>query len=381
MNRYLQVSSMNLAEDLAAAGIPFAPQDLPAIAAADAHSLIAIAGLGDRARSRRQASLVEQAEAGASAHDPIDGPYMTRELMTRVLELPFGAMKAEDFAALIGELESKEVPAGDNDLAEQVVEFMSILGDIRESKGSPLDSRLVNRETLARIVALPLDRLSEEDLQELMVELSAKELPEDDATLARLHGDVVVALQEATRIARRVQAGKIIGTKRTSGKKRIEGMKYRRKPTAKRATRKRAKRRAAGKFSQAEKKNIRRSGETVSDRKQAARRSVYGEEDMAPKESLATELRGLLDESGSIGPYDQATARIGRIFDLIDEMADSDQVSEVLESAWEDLDSSLTEGMEEDDFLEAVVPSLRLIKRCMESIDAGTLGSGTSKNA
>ena len=381
MNRHLQVTNMNLAEDLAAAGVPFAPADLNAFAAADAHSIVAMAGLGQRARSRRQSTLAESYEPGSSAQDPIDGPYVTRSLMARVLELPFGAMKVEDFTKLMGELETKEVPAGDPELEEQVVEFMSVLKSLRESAPSHLDSRYTNRETLSRIIALPLERLSESDLAELTGELSSKLIPENDAELRRLHGQVVVALQEAKRISRRIQGGKIIGTKRTSGKEKIAGMKYRRKPTAARAQRKREKRRASGKFSKAEKMNMRRSGDSLGDRKQAARKAVYGEDSLPTESVLASELRGLIEASGPSGPYDQATSRIGRIFALIDEMADSDEVSDVLESAWENLEASLTEDTDEDDFLEAVTPALRLIKRCMESIDAGELGAGDSKNA
>ncbi|MDD5510973.1 MAG: hypothetical protein PHI12_09185 [Dehalococcoidales bacterium] len=58
------------------------------------------------------------------ANDPIDGPYVTKELLDRIDALPFEAMQKEDFDELLSELKLKKLPKNNpalRKMAESVV--------------------------------------------------------------------------------------------------------------------------------------------------------------------------------------------------------------------------------------------------------------------
>lgn len=72
--------------------------------------------------------------------DPIDGKLVTRELLSRIVNLPLDQMEEADFDALLGELKTKELPEGDEELAalaEAVVEQLveGRMQRIRQAKG------------------------------------------------------------------------------------------------------------------------------------------------------------------------------------------------------------------------------------------------------
>jgi len=72
--------------------------------------------------------------------DPLDGKFVTRELLARIVGLPLDQMEEEDYRSLLDELKQKELPEGDEELAalseavvEQLVEGM--MQRIRKAAG------------------------------------------------------------------------------------------------------------------------------------------------------------------------------------------------------------------------------------------------------
>jgi len=305
MNRNQQVANMNLAEDLAAAGLKFAPSELMNMANNDYQSSMAIAGLGVRHREQRLGALTEQTEPGSSAQDPIDGPYVTRALMTRILDLPLGRLSEDDFDALIEQFGAKQVPEGDDDLGNLAE---AVMHELHEAK------RVARRMQAGKVTRT-----------------------KKQTAKSRLRGKKYRRKPQAAKAKRKRD------TKMAAGKI-GQGMI------------KTARRQGSGKgdiVQQAKNRKKNRGG--------GARRN---ESQLATElQSLLDE------SSTVVTPFAAVSERIDRIFALIAEMVDDDGTSEVLEQAWTAFSESLTEDQDEGEFMEACVPCLKLIKHCLAEMD------------
>lgn len=232
----------------------------------------------------------------------------------------------------------------------------------------PIDGPVVTMELFNRIADLDLDSLSESDCDAILDGLRDKELPEGDSELAEAAEAVVKALVEA-RIARRRAAGsrRMITTKRTSALAKREGKLYRRSAAGKKQSRKLQRQQAAGKFSKTAIKGLRAQGMTKGMGQKAAKSGLMQDKDGG----LALELESMLGEqvASKFGQYGDTVSRVARIMTLIESIL-GNEVGDVLESAFSKMETALlTEGSHAN-AVDAFGPTLKVIARCLEEIDA-----------
>lgn len=232
-------------------------------------------------------------------------------------------------------------------------------GDITESADDPIDGKLVTRELLSRIVNLPLENMEADDFDAILNELKQKELPEGDEELAGLAEAVVEQLVEAkVQRIRKAKGGFV--KKAKAGFQKVGGA-IKRIAVGKRIKKAR------------ERKKYMRSGGRI---KAAKWRRTVGKRHekrlksrKAVASDLAIDLSTLVSESIVGDKYAPVMERLASIFDLLDEQICDAEVCAVLESTWENLTSQITEDTNEEDFMEAIKPSLVVIKRCLEEFE------------
>ena len=246
-------------------------------------------------------------------------------------------------------------------LGEAIASPVAPLGKPEQGsdENDPIEGKFVTRELMQRIANLPFESMSEEDFQQLSDELNQKELPEDDEELAELKDRV---MSEAFKVIRTGRSGKKKRIRVLKGAEARKGKMYRRRMRAKiKRAKKRWKRSATGRRS-----------------KKAAeiRQKRFGENTETGSE-LFKELVGLVSESSApsdeMSEHEVILDRIGNVFALIECLmpAGKDkEVSQVFEATYEGIANSLSEGLDDDQFLEQVKPALNVIKRCLEEIEA-----------
>ena len=232
----------------------------------------------------------------------------------------------------------------------------------------PIDGPVVTMELFNRIADLDFDSLSENDCDAILDGLRDKDLPAGDSELSEAAEAVVKALVEA-RIARRRRAGsrRMMTTKRTSAGEKRKGKLYRRSAAGKKQSRLLGRKQAAGKFSRTAIKGLRAQGMTKTQGQQSAKSAIMQDRDGG----LALELETMLGEqvSSKFGQYGDTVSRVARIMTLIESIL-GNEVGNVLESAFSKMETALiTEGSHAN-AVDAFGPTLKVIARCLEEIDA-----------
>jgi hypothetical protein len=233
----------------------------------------------------------------------------------------------------------------------------------------PIDGPVVTMELFNRIADLDFDSLSEGDCDAILDGLRDKELPSGDSELAEAAEAVVKALVEM-RIARRRRAGsrRMMTTKRTSALDKRENKLYSRSPAGKKQDRNLKRKQAAGKFSMTAIKGLRAQGMTKGMGQKAAKAAIQ----MQDRDGgLALELESMLGEqvASKFGQYGDTVSRVARIMTLIESII-CNEVGDVLESAFSKMETALiTEGSHAN-AVDAFGPTLKVIARCLEEIDA-----------
>lgn len=307
-----RIGNMDLDEELQGLGMTLDSAGVNTMATVRTEDRLTAAGLGPIFEETRLRTLAEETESAPvdEGQDSIDGKFVTRDLLRRMVDLPFDQMTEDDYSELIAKFSEKELPEGDDELAS-------------------------------------------------LCEMMAAELIEG---------------KRGARVRIAMRAGKRKTQQRTQQKDRNKARIRRKKPAHKKKVKKHDREEGRGKISDARVKTGRKQGKSRGELMRAAKDKFRSKKPMGRKEehSLATELRSLLDESRAEStPFSEAQDRIYRVFELIAEMADDDGVTEVLQETWEGFTESITEDDDEAGFLEAVKPCLRVIKRCLEDIEDG----------
>lgn len=239
--------------------------------------------------------------------------------------------------------------------------------DYEESKHDPIDGPFVTDALFDRIMALPLDSLSEEEIGAVIEGLKEKKIPRNVAGIEERAEQVATALLEKMKAI--VWKGKRkrvkIDTSPEAKKKRRERrMEYRKKKAV--IGRKRAK-----------------WSRKVS-AKRAAAKTAAAHQRMGDSESFAVELEHLLDEQADrvANVRDEILTRIENIVELIEDEFDDDAVDSVFEAALQPLAASYEAGrldedvMDVDAFLAEIRPVTALISKSLDRLDRGGLGNG-----
>jgi hypothetical protein len=238
-----------------------------------------------------------------------------------------------------------------------------------EEGDDPIDGKFVTRELFKRIANLPFDAMSESDFDEVLEALAEKDVPEGDDELRGLAEAVVSTLIDArSELAEKAPVrtkSMFGGTKKLcpdgfvsdgSGgcKRKTAQQKVATKMRSKGASGQRAKR-TGKKYKKKHKNKLQRMA------RKRQREDV----------GLAAELSALMHESkvGS-NPWGDTYSRVERVFGLIEFITGDEGVSDVLEQALGTLGESLNESVDESDALAAMKPALKVISKCLESIDS-----------
>jgi len=238
--------------------------------------------------------------------DPIDGPVVTVELLSRIADLDFNALSESDLDDLLDGLREKELPEGDADLAEAAE---AVVKAILES----------------RKIIYAIDKMGKR---------KKKAAPGFHMVDGRA---VKVKKSDALRSARK----KIRYDKRTAGKRNTY---------------------EKGKGARIELKRKVRGFDAKSAR--LNNRRPQNADDMS--DGLVLELNSILGEGNQYGDYGDTVSRVARIMSLLEAILGSD-VGNVLESAYETMEGSLL--AENSDPQRAFGPALKVIARCLEQID------------
>lgn len=279
---------------------------------------------------------------------------MVRLSTGRLDETTSGAMAAS--IAMIG----KSGPPGMGHGAE---------ADFEEGDDDPIDGKFVTKELFRRIANLPFDAMSESDFDEVLEALAQKELPEGDDELRGLAESVVSALVDARgelaeKAPTRVKS-MFSGTKKICPDGYVsDGKGGCKKKTAQQrlATKKRGQGASGQRAKQTGKKYAKKHKNRLQRHARRQNREDVG---------LAAELSALMHESkvGS-NPWSDTYSRVERVFGLIEYITGDSGVSEILEQSLEDLGNGLNESHSESDALESLKPVLKVISKCLESIDS-----------
>ena len=77
-------------------------------------------------------AVIGQPQA-SDEEDPLDGKFVSRELLGRIANLPFDAMEDSDFDELLNALAEKELPEGDEELHNLAEEVVKAIIEARQS--------------------------------------------------------------------------------------------------------------------------------------------------------------------------------------------------------------------------------------------------------
>jgi hypothetical protein len=282
---------------------------------------------------KRLDTLAVSGQTQTEAHDPIDGPVVTRELFNRIAALPFESMSVEDVDALLEELGKKDLPEGDAALTARAQEVVEML---LRTKGK---------------------------LEEGMA--------------FRTFG---------------AKSGKMVTKHRQTGtagrKARLQAKKYRRthKSQIKRATKKMQ---AKSWFKRVQKLRAAKMGSKTDKIAAKPIRKLLGAGKRGPvsgfgslgasaDSEIANDLRSVRHESRvQAGIRAEIVERLNNIFALMSEMYDSTEVDAVLEEALipvierANAGTLVEDALNEDEFVATLAPCFNLVTRVMEAIENG----------
>lgn len=262
---------------------------------------------------------------------------MVRLSTGRLDETTSGAMAAS--IAVIGKSGPAGLGHGEADVEE---------GD------DPIDGKFVTRELFKRIANLPFDAMSESDFDEVLEALADKDIPEGDDEIRGLAEAVVSTLIDAR--------GELTERKKRRRKAGSRSMETVSVMTPAEARKQRQKRRRGPAKAKAKKAAAKRKRAPSAVARRGARIEDAG---------LASELSALMHENTvASNQWGDTYARVERVFGLIEFITGDEGVSEVLEQALETLSDSLNESSDDSDALAAMKPALKVISKCLESIDS-----------
>ena len=237
--------------------------------------------------------------------DPIDGPVVTVELLSRIADLDFDTLSEEDCDDLLDGLREKDLPESDYRLAEAAEAVVKAL----------LEKKMRVQNTAGGTSTKAVDGFNTVDGKQVRV--SPGEALQRSRRRARLNKKNVSGLRKSAKKA-----------KRTQEKRKRKGLgQFRKGPGP---------------------KNKRR----------------VNSDDMG--DGLVLELKNILGEGNQYGTYGDTVSRVARIMNLLEAIL-GDEVGDVLENAYETMEGSLL--AENSDPQRAFGPALKVIARCLEQID------------
>lgn len=139
-----RLSSNSLTEDLASIGLKQTAGGVHALATERVENRVLSPGirpLEESAPDKRPQSLEE---------DPLDGKFVNRELLGRIVNLPFAHMSEEDFDELINAFGGKELPEGDQELANLAESVMQTILEGRVAIRMQAGKKIHTQRTSAR---------------------------------------------------------------------------------------------------------------------------------------------------------------------------------------------------------------------------------------
>ena len=237
--------------------------------------------------------------------------------------------------------------------------------DYEESKHDPMDGPFVTHTLFDRIMALPFERLDEEDIERVIEGLKTKRIPRNIPGIQERAEEVASDLLE--RVKTIIKAGKrarinVSNSPEAKKLRRERRLTYKKKKTKINRRARITARKAPG--------------------KRAALKTAMAHQRMGDSQSFAVELEHILHEheERDMGVRDEILIRLNRIIDLVAEEFNDEAVVEVFEEAVESLSASYAAGrldedvMDADAFLTELRPIMALVSKSLDRLD--TVGSG-----
>ena len=258
----------------------------------------------------------------------------------------------------------------------------SVAGADEVAEGvDPLDSPDVNDVLFDRIMGLPFDAMTSEDIDEVLEALKEKNLPEDEDLAHRAEQvvDFLIGEGRAKRV-RKARAGKV------SKKVMLQCPPGQRQDPKRPGRCVRAAKVAGGAGKLARQRRMKKKWSKTGGGKRSARKSLrlagIRGESVSP---FALELASLVEGTEEqMGVRDEIMERVGRIFDMLSEEFNDASVFEVFNEAYTQVDELWSNGrldeevMDESEFISTVKPLVTLIAKSLDRIDRqerGDLGN------
>lgn len=222
-----------------------------------------------------------------------------------------------------------------------------------------IDGPNLTMELAARLLAVDFSKVSDKDFNDLVEALSEKEVDESNKEIVAVAERLAKVISEAA-IMRQVSAsGKVITKHKGSFADRMKARKYRAKNKSKLRTARKRYEKSAG----AKKLKKLSSRSSV----MAKREKMSGASESA---ELLRDLRSLVGGGKSQVSDDRSriVEHLELIFALLSEEFEDNEVDEILENVFNEV-SSLSEDVDDDNFVVSIKPAMQVIKRLLEQIE------------
>jgi len=320
-------------QDMAALGLSTMVEDQRTLAGMNVLTEDSVMGGG----VKRLDTIAVSGQAQTEAHDPIEGPVVTRELFNRIAALPFENMSVEDLDALLEELGKKDLPEGDAALTARAQEVVEML---LRTKGK-LEEGMAFRTFGAKSGRMTTKH-RRTGTKARMANLKAKKRRKTHKTQDK-RADIKREAKAWYKNVQKIRAAKL-GKRGNKLAARIAAKPFRKLLGA-------GKRGPVGGF---------------------------GSLGASADSEIANDLRSVLHESRvQAGTRAEIVERLNNIFTLMAEMYDSPEVDAVLEEALipvierANAGTLVEDALNEDEFVATLAPCFNLVTRIMESIEDG----------
>jgi hypothetical protein len=248
----------------------------------------------------------------------------------------------------------------------------------------------LTHEILQRVEQLDVETLKLEDVENILKELSGLDVDEKDTKLVE-HAQQIVTMLINTK--RGLEEGATFKTFAAHGTKKVVkhkqyGQKARKARRMAKIFRRKNKARIALKSRKRELKGWFKRVTKLREAKQpnhvhAVNKAIVGSRHLpgiaaSADSEIANDLRSVLSEArASRSLRNQIVEQFATVFDLIDELYNSEKVGAVIDEAFQPIDDrdqagTLTEeSLDDDEFMEMLSPCISLVGRVLESVEAG----------
>ena len=326
-------------------------------------------------------TLIDNTKTLTEDLDALGVKGLTEDAMAKIA---FGPGLATE--ACKGKKESEEEPEGDDetcpDCGESPCSCDDEGDDYEESKHDPIDGPFVTPALFDRIMALPFDSLSEEQIQSVIDGLKVKRVPRNIAGIAEQAETVARKLVDEA-VAKRSRRAKAHGMGKKVSFQCPPGMrKDPSDPSGKRCVRAAVAAGGAGKLSKIKRKAAKWAKSGAG--KKSAKISARWAERRGPQNSdFAVELEHLLGESTERveSVRGEILGRIDSIVEMITQEFDDAAVTAVFNEAVEPIAASYEAGRLDEDvmgvdaFLVELRPVMALISKSLDRMERSDLGN------